>query len=102
MGKMQNENDYILRKDALTDINRMSIDTVDGLGRNVPGEDIKVSVLGTILCTEKAEVIPVDFLKDLIAEYETGTNCEKMWATGLTCAIQKWEAQEKRGANGIH
>lgn len=96
MGKMQNENDYILRKDALTDINRMSIDTVDGLGRPVPGEDIKVSVLGTILCIEKSEVIPVDFLKDLIAEWENGTGCEKLWAVGLTCAIQRYEAQEER------
>ena len=97
MGKVGRENDYILRKDALTDIDSLSIDTVDGIGRPVPGEDIKVSVLGTILCTEKAEVIPIDFLKNLIAEYEEGTECEKLWAVGLTCAIQKWEAQEKRG-----
>lgn len=96
MGKMGQEKDFILRKTALDDIDRLSIDTVDCLGRPVPGEDIKVSVLGTILCTEKADVIPVDFLKDLITEYEAGTNCEKMWATGLTCAIQKWKAQEKR------
>jgi len=97
MGKMGKETDFILRKDALTDIDGMSIDTVDCLGRTVPGEDIRLSVLGTVLCTEKAEVIPIDFLKDLITEYEKGTNCEKMWATGLTCAIQRWEAQEKRG-----
>lgn len=45
---------------------------------------------------KKVEVIPIDFLKDLITEYEVGTNCEKMWATGLTCVIQKWKALRKR------
>lgn len=46
--------------------------------------------------TEKTETIPIDFLKDLITEYENGTNCEKLWAVGLTCAIQKYKAQKKR------
>lgn len=45
---------------------------------------------------KKTETIPIDFLKDLITEYENGTNCEKLWAVGLTCAIQKYKAQEKR------
>lgn len=96
MGKMGNENDFVLRKNVLADIDSMRIDTVDGLGRTVPGEDIRISVLGTILCTEKANVIPVEFLEKLIAEYEAGTNCEKLWAVGLTCAIQRWEAQEEQ------
>jgi len=70
-----NADDYILRRNVLKDIEELDmIDTVDGLGRPVNKEDIRIQMFGTVYYVPKENVIPVEWIEkkrdEVISDYK--------------------------------
>ena len=62
-----NADDYVRRGDVLKDIEELDmIDTVDGLGRPVDKEDIRIQMYGTVIYTPKVEAVPCEYVRDKI------------------------------------
>ena len=87
-----NENDLVRRGDVLKDIEELDmIDTVDGRGRPVNKEDIRIQMYGTVIYTKKTDAIPVDWLMQKADEWKSdgGYACD-FGARLLTALINDW------------
>lgn len=90
-----NENDLVRRGDVLKDIEELDmIDTVDGLGRPIDKEDIRVQMYGTVIYTKKTDAISVDWIEAEI-ERLRAMNFElaALTAGQIEAMLMKWKGE---------
>lgn len=88
MKTVGNENDYVLRKNVLDDINELNI-----IEKPLSTEDIRVQMLGTVLYTKKSEVIPIDWIKHF-AETECAEH--SIFKYTIERMLEYWEQEQAR------
>lgn len=93
MGKILGKaDDYVLRRNVLKDIEELDmIDTVDGLGRPVNKEDIRIQMFGTVYYTPKENVISVEWIKKKRDELDNNNGYASYIIDWL---IEEWEKEQ--------
>jgi hypothetical protein len=87
-----NENDLVRRGDVLKDIEELDmIDTVDGRGRPVNKEDIRIQMYGTVIYTKKTDAIPVEWIEAEIKKLRDMDNGFASLSAGqIEAMLKKW------------
>lgn len=99
MGKILGKaDDYILRRNVLKDIEELDmIDTVDGLGRPVNKEDIRIQMFGTVYYVPKEDVIPIGWIEKKRDELDNNNGYASYIIDWL---IEEWEEEQRIKNNG--
>ena len=94
MGKVLGKaDDYVLRRNVLKDIEELDmIDTVDGLGRPVNKEDIRIQMFGTVYYVPKEDVIPTEWIRKKQNELDNNNGYVSYIFDWL---IEEWEEEQR-------